>query len=342
LTEIAYFLGGAYSKQVKLAGIIYLHRITDSRMGGSTLKNLHMFKALCGSTSLSNVVLATTMWDTLQDAEAVKRGHRIEAELRKEADFWGDMVDMGSKMFRHYGNPQTALQIVDYIMQLRAAVVLDVQRQMVDEKRTLNETTAGQEVQKELLAAKKKYDQEIKATKESMKAAVEAGNQKMAEKLARMEAESQRKLDEANKQTRILQDNFEKIQREGDERMQLMMEELRRESERQKQIADARQREIDDLAAKQRQYEADVAKAKRDNASTAEWALKMNQWNTENERDKKELERKRAEKEAAIAQQISSEGRLNTLKTLGGVGMVLWGGITGNVVIASAGMALMQ
>jgi len=174
-----------------------------------------------------------------------------------------------------------------------------------------------------------------------MKAAVEAGNKKLAEKLARMEAESQKKLDEANKQTKILQDNFDKIQKEGDERMKLMMDQLRLETERQKQIADEKQKEIDALAAKQRQYEVDVATYKRDNASkTAEWTLKMNQWNAENERDKKEIQKKREEKEAAIAQQISSEGRLNVLKTVGGVGMMLWGGLTGNVLIASAGIAL--
>jgi hypothetical protein len=49
---------------------------------------------------------------------------------------------------------------------------------MVDGHQKLNETTAGKEVQKELLATKKKCDEEIKATKKSMKAAIEAENQK--------------------------------------------------------------------------------------------------------------------------------------------------------------------
>jgi hypothetical protein len=41
-----------------------------------------------------------------------------------------------------------------------------------------------------LLAAKKKYNEEIKTTKESMKVVVEIGHQKIAEKLARIKAES--------------------------------------------------------------------------------------------------------------------------------------------------------
>src|SRR5207249_2436104 len=77
LREIAGYLSVAYSNKVKLTGIIYLHRITDPRIQGSAMRNLRMFKKLCGSDSLGKVVLATTWWGKV-DAEI---GANREKEL---------------------------------------------------------------------------------------------------------------------------------------------------------------------------------------------------------------------------------------------------------------------
>lgn len=62
LGDIAFWLANAYSRNMQLAGIIYLHRITDVRMQGSALRNLRMFKELCGRDELRAVILATTHW----------------------------------------------------------------------------------------------------------------------------------------------------------------------------------------------------------------------------------------------------------------------------------------
>jgi predicted GTPase len=47
LKEIANWLSTAYEENIKLAGIIYLHRIEDVRLGGAAMRNLRMFKAQC-------------------------------------------------------------------------------------------------------------------------------------------------------------------------------------------------------------------------------------------------------------------------------------------------------
>ena len=62
LREITNWLSTAYTADLKLTGIIYLHRILDVKMGGSAMKNLRMFKKLRGDDSLGSVVLATTFW----------------------------------------------------------------------------------------------------------------------------------------------------------------------------------------------------------------------------------------------------------------------------------------
>lgn len=224
---MAYFLGATYSKNIKLAGIIYLHRITDTRMGNSALRNVSLFQALCGKKSLSKVVLATTMWDKLKDQESVAHGRSLEKELRKEGAFWGDMVDSGSRMFRHDNTYSSALDIIDYVMSLEGSAVLDIQRQMIDEHLNLGQTTAGQEVQKDLLEAKRKHEAELKATTDSMNAAIAAGDQRMADRLARLQDKYEVDIKKSDADMTQMKTDFENIQKTKDAEYKKMIEDLK-------------------------------------------------------------------------------------------------------------------
>lgn len=79
-----------------LTGIIYLHRITDVRIGGSGMKNLRMFRKLCGERGLGSVVLATTMWSLCPAADALSR----EDQLVRQNDLWKHLVGHGACVFR--------------------------------------------------------------------------------------------------------------------------------------------------------------------------------------------------------------------------------------------------
>lgn len=100
LCEIASWLTTSYTAKIRLSGIIYLHRISDQRMQGSAKKNLFMFKKLCGPNALKHVILATTMWDRVSEAEGKAR----ENELTTTPDFWGWMVSQGSRVNQHAGS----------------------------------------------------------------------------------------------------------------------------------------------------------------------------------------------------------------------------------------------
>ena len=78
LRELADWLNTAHKSNIKLTGLILLHRIGDVRVGGVGQRNIRMFKRLCGDDSLASVVLATTMWDFIRD-DAV--GDSRESEL---------------------------------------------------------------------------------------------------------------------------------------------------------------------------------------------------------------------------------------------------------------------
>ena len=115
LDEIARWLGTAYLSDVKLTGILYLHKITETKVQGTTLGDLRMFKKLCGEDYYPRVHLATSFWDTERKANAERR----EAELIAEDDFWGRMVIGGSKTHRHYGSKDSAMGILNYVLNYR-------------------------------------------------------------------------------------------------------------------------------------------------------------------------------------------------------------------------------
>lgn len=151
LQEITVVLSQTYEQGIKLTGIIYLHRITDIRMSGSALKNMNMFKKLCGENFFSHVVLVTTMWGNLAgDSGGYSTGVAREKELINTRNWWGLMCNRGSRTFRYDGDRESAMSIISYLIALESAATFDIQREMVDEKKVLADTSAGQEIQKEL------------------------------------------------------------------------------------------------------------------------------------------------------------------------------------------------
>lgn len=98
LEDVAFWLSSVYTKEARLAGIIYLHRISDVRLGGQALKNLRMFKQLCGTNNLNSVILATTHWSTSDGVRISERvGSERETELIDTGGFWGGMIEKGAR-----------------------------------------------------------------------------------------------------------------------------------------------------------------------------------------------------------------------------------------------------
>ncbi|KAF8183996.1 P-loop containing nucleoside triphosphate hydrolase protein, partial [Pholiota molesta] len=93
LRRISVWLGLSYTSSMKLGGVIYLHDITQTRMLGTTRRNLNMFRKLVGDNALKCVVLGTTKWKLVESAVGAKRQEQLETE------FWKDMIKAGSQVF---------------------------------------------------------------------------------------------------------------------------------------------------------------------------------------------------------------------------------------------------
>nr|POE77907.1 hypothetical protein CFP56_09550 [Quercus suber] len=170
LEEITRCLTTQYQLGIPLRGVIYLHRITDPKMQGSALRNFELFQKICGESALGNVILLTTMWDKLKD-----RVEGLDRDQQLRTDFWNLMAAKGSYITSFDGSKEMAEGLVITLL-TKEEVVLDIQKELKDEKLPLLATSAGR-----LLATT-------------------AGDN----------------LDRANARVRVLEDTLAKAQREQD------------------------------------------------------------------------------------------------------------------------------
>ncbi|CAG8974728.1 hypothetical protein HYALB_00000338 [Hymenoscyphus albidus] len=180
LMEISKLLTAQYKLGVSLKGIIYLHRITDNRYQGSSVRTLDIFKEICGERALKNVILASTRWDKVEEHEGAAR----EPQLREK--FWSYMLDHGSKMTRYHGDRESAHAMISQLLG-SGNVILDTQRQLVDEGKTLDETSAGAFVNGNISVAIKKSDAEIEILQRQLRESNNVMKQKLEEDKKREE-----------------------------------------------------------------------------------------------------------------------------------------------------------
>ncbi|EAU93487.1 hypothetical protein CC1G_12081 [Coprinopsis cinerea okayama7 len=110
LRRVSVWLASAYEAEMKVAGVIYLHDVSQKRMYGSTRLNLTMFQNLCGPNFFSKVVMATTHWDGINFNAGVER----EAELRQ--NYWSPILSQGGTIRRIVSRPKDVREAVNHIV----------------------------------------------------------------------------------------------------------------------------------------------------------------------------------------------------------------------------------
>ncbi|KKA23966.1 hypothetical protein T310_2007 [Rasamsonia emersonii CBS 393.64] len=172
LQRIASWLMDRYEENTYLTGVIYLHRISDPRMTESSLRNLTMLRKLCGTRHLSHVILATTMWDKVSEEE----GSRREAELVAEGKWWGDMQQRGAIVRRYDNTKKGATALVKELIGIQP-FLLEIQREIGVEKKSLIDTAAGKSVLKTLNDIQKQHEEDLRLVKEEMQLALQKSEQ---------------------------------------------------------------------------------------------------------------------------------------------------------------------
>lgn len=205
LKEIAVCLNTLSINRIALSGLLYLHRITDPKMSGSAVKSLQIFQKICGVGAYPHVTLTTTMWEALaQRTNGEQVGQERVKSLSEKEEFWGSMVRGGSRVRQHLGCRESAIRIVEEVLSSNlGSALLDLQLEMMDEGRSLEETTAGQFLQKDLNELRKRYEEEIADLEHSLAEAKEEQDQELIELLMqeRQDRESMLAKNDMDKKT---------------------------------------------------------------------------------------------------------------------------------------------
>jgi hypothetical protein len=151
--------------------------------------------------------------------------HRVE-ELKTRPEFWGNMLQLGCQVFRHTNTRASAMNIVTYILDQLKQTVLQTQRQMVDEGKPLDETCAGQEVEKDLLKQRQLCERRLQEAQEEMQEAITEGNQRAIEEAAKQQERFQKKIAEALQGSQELKVTMEKLLEQKDEEYKQAIQDL--------------------------------------------------------------------------------------------------------------------
>jgi hypothetical protein len=152
-------LSSRYRNKQTLHGIIYVHRITDQRVGGLAKSNFHLFRKLCGDKTLKNVLIMTTMWGRLPSQE---EGWRRVEQLRTLEGFVKGAIEKQAEMVHHRQDTvESAHGILRRIMK-NHPMPLSIQEELVDQGKKISETYAGIALDEKLAKLAERYEQMLK------------------------------------------------------------------------------------------------------------------------------------------------------------------------------------
>ncbi|KAJ6537016.1 P-loop containing nucleoside triphosphate hydrolase protein, partial [Mycena capillaripes] len=192
LKGIVGFLLKEYDEKRKLNGLIYLQRISDPRFGGQSVRNLRMFRELCGTDCYKNVVVLTTFWDEVNETQGAMR----EAQLKSK--FFKALVDGGARFMRHDHTIESARTVLEHVQTLVPTNVGIVNEIRVEGKK-LEDTAAGSVRREEVDHLIARYKEDVAKLQAQMSAMQQSDLQatrelqderaEMQEQLARFERE---------------------------------------------------------------------------------------------------------------------------------------------------------
>ncbi|KAI5990118.1 P-loop containing nucleoside triphosphate hydrolase protein, partial [Pisolithus albus] len=156
LRIISAYLVAMYEQGAKLSGILYMHRISDVRMSGTSKRNFRIFRELCGESTLSNVLIVTNMWGSVDS----KIGEERERELATSDKLFKPVLEKGARLLRHDNTEASAHAILRNLISGQTAT-LAIQHEIVNQRKDLAQTAAGSELTRLLKEQAQRYDDEV-------------------------------------------------------------------------------------------------------------------------------------------------------------------------------------
>lgn len=115
-----------------------------------------MFRNLCGDSTLVNVIIATTKWSKEDFSIAVAH----EKELREQDILFKPALEKQARLVRHNNTRESAHQIICSLF-TNTPLPLQIQREMVEMRKALGQTTAGAELKLQLESAVEEFAEKL-------------------------------------------------------------------------------------------------------------------------------------------------------------------------------------
>ncbi|KZT74202.1 P-loop containing nucleoside triphosphate hydrolase protein [Daedalea quercina L-15889] len=163
LDDIGKFLKQADERELKVSGVIYMHRISDRRVGGIARENFRLFEKICGEGAMKNVLIVTTMWEDVDE----RIGQAREQELATKSLFFQTAMKQGASMDRLQNNPDSAKWVVSRFLP-NPYRRLQMQRELVDENKQVPETEAGGILSDILKQQQERHQREMNKLREEL------------------------------------------------------------------------------------------------------------------------------------------------------------------------------
>lgn len=174
------------------------------RVGGTSRRNFDMFQKLCGQDAMKNVVIATNMWELVNDSNVAEARHQ---ELITQDIFFKPAIEAGANILQHHNTKQSGEAIIRALLSCQP-VPLQIQREIVDERRDITETAAGAALLRELTEMAERHKYEIDQIQVEMREALRNKDQETRMELDRARNELLEKQRRAEEERRLLVSNF--------------------------------------------------------------------------------------------------------------------------------------
>ena len=249
LHAIAAWLENSCEKGQLLSGLVYLHRINNTRMSGSAVRALHLFQRICGEDNYKNVILATTFWNKIEHCK--QEGIDREERLLANEGFWKLMKEKGAKPMRLGQNYKEILPAL-MAMAEKPKMTLEIQQELSNGLE-LEQTMAGllinndsEEFQKEQEMKTAKLQEDFKKRLEEQQSRLDGARRETQQKLTLKEEEN---LQQMEKNKWLMEQQIE----------------IYRLNQRVKQAElRVRLREEEEMQAREREREADRLRQRRE------------------------------------------------------------------------------
>ncbi|KAF5333856.1 hypothetical protein D9757_015407 [Collybiopsis confluens] len=187
------FLAAEYKAGRRLTGILYFHRISDVRMGGASKRNYTIWDVMDDVDDVNEEASSAEV-NSGQEETAKARLALLEsrfAQLQTSPTLFKSTVDGGGKMFKHDATAESANAILRHVLfadsgkgpgkdkgrgttavvparKDRTPAILQIQKELVDEKKELSDTAAGEELHRDIKKQMEKHQQEMAELLEQM------------------------------------------------------------------------------------------------------------------------------------------------------------------------------